>query len=29
MVDHINDIFELNQRFNYVLCEDFNFPSVD
>ena len=29
MVDHINDIVELNQYCYFFLCGDFNFPSVD
>ena len=29
MVDHINDIVELNQHCNFFLCGDFNFPSVN
>ena len=29
MVDHVNDIVELNQHCNFFLSRDFNFPSVD
>ena len=29
MVDHINDIVELNQHCNFFLCGDFKFPSVN
>ena len=29
IVDHINDIVELNQRCHFFLCGDFNFPFID
>ena len=29
MIDHINDIVDLNQHCHLFLCGDFNFPPVD
>ena len=29
MVNHVNDIVELNQHCNFFLGGNFNFPSVD